>query len=822
MDDDGLLLNFAEQTSRTPLQNTHKRLEGRKNGRRKHSRNDPTSLVTPDSGPAKPKNGEASKTNSAAKVGPSDPSQKEADYSRPKNSVRTHDQSSSSLSIPRKKSASTVKKADVISSLFSRGSALDEVSTTTEAANDPVEPTNAPSTGSSFASLGLDPLICQHLSSSKMNIVRPTGIQRKALNFLLPANSSQRDALLHAQTGSGKTLCYLLPILQSLLPLCETSWIDRSCLGTLAIILAPTRELARQIYEVAESLVSLHLGGEDGSAQVRRTRWIVPGLLSGGSTKNHEKSRIRKGIPLMVATPGRLLDHLRNTASLEVGRLQWLILDEADRLLQMGFEETLTDIMKAIEGRRRAACDVQRKRLQQEMGNQIVEGDLSDSNVTDTFGEKWWRLPRRTVLCSATLDEGVQVLAGKALNHPRIIRSDLEDDMHDLEQERHTEHKALVATPGQLIQNYVESPPKQRLIMLVALLRRAVTAGKNVKVMVFVSCTDSVDFHLNALAGVNMARGAGAQGQEEEGSVPVDLTKYEHSSQLLPSTSLFRLHGSMSQQARQASLRGFVKNNKASVLLCTSVASRGLDLHVTHVVQLDPPTERGADEYIHRIGRTARAGGQGESWLILLPNESKCIEFYQQEMSSNTPSTESCKIRRCDASIVLREGFGGLDMTQTQNRATDAQMALERWTLANEGNAQRARQAYLAHLRAYATHPPSERFIFSISDLQLGHLAKAFALREAPGVIRSKVQQYKIHSKNQNTSLGTKRKRRQTKDSQNLENTESDDENDGKLSFARNEETEARMYAKVRELGKLHKRGGVLGAHGGVDEFQIG
>ena len=153
-----------------------------------------------------------------------------------------------------------------------------------------------------------------------------------------------RDVLLQAQTGSGKTLTYLLPILQSLLPLSEESFIDRS-VGTLAIVLAPTRELARQIYQVLERLLTLSLSTpEEGEVPRRRSRWIVPGLLTGGSTKNHEKQRLRKGCPILVSTPGRLLDHLQNTASLDVGKCRWLVLDEADRLLEMGFELSLIHI----------------------------------------------------------------------------------------------------------------------------------------------------------------------------------------------------------------------------------------------------------------------------------------------------------------------------------------------------------------------------------------------------------------------------------------------------------------------------------------------
>lgn len=681
-------------------------------------------------------------------------------------------------------------------------------------------PTNAPSAGTPFGALGMDPLLVTHLQSAKMSIEQPTSIQRISLPFLLSPSNADRDALLHAQTGSGKTLSYLLPIIQSLLPLCETSWIDRSCLGTVAIILAPTRELAHQIYEVAEKLCSLHLGtrddedDEDAEASgPRRTRWIIPGILSGGATRNHEKSRLRKGLPLIVATPGRLLDHLRNTTSLDVGRLQWLVLDEADRLLQLGFEQTLSDIMKAIDGRRRAACEVQRTRMKDEMGSQGVGQTIEDGDVIDTFGEKWWKHPRRTILCSATLDEGVQVLAGKSLSNPRVIRGDVEKDMADGGADGLAEKKGTMAAPAQLQQKYIVMPTKQRLILLIALLRQAISSGKT-KIMVFLSCTDSVDFHWAALGGVKMS-GSGKETSGKEATLSLD-------SDLLPSTSVFKLHGSLSQRDRQSSLKLFSQCKQPAVLLCTSVASRGLDLDISVVVQLDPPSEKGVDEYLHRIGRTARVGEQGESWLLLLPSEEGCIGHYEEGMER-----QGNAIERQEPNDVLNAGFTGQDTWQTQARATEVQMAFERWVMEDEQNATLARKAYLSHLRAYATHPPSERQYFSLSSLQLGHLAKAFALREAPGEIRSK---YKSSTKAalKGQSVGTqqpgkKRKRTVMTERSDNDSSSSDDEQPMRkhLDFARNKQSEAKMYAKVREMGKQNRKGGVLGAYG-VDEYQIG
>lgn len=180
---------------------------------------------------------------------------------------------------------------------------------------------------STFVGLGLDPLIATHLAS-KMNISAPTSIQQKALSSLLVAlgtELSDRDAFIQSQIGSGKTLSHLLPILQDLLPLSSLSYIEHS-IGTLAIIVAPTRELAKQISDVAEQLVLMRLwpkgdSMDDSVSSTCLTQWLVTGLLIGGENKTQEKAQLRKGLPILVSTtPGRLLDHLQNTVSFNVGK----------------------------------------------------------------------------------------------------------------------------------------------------------------------------------------------------------------------------------------------------------------------------------------------------------------------------------------------------------------------------------------------------------------------------------------------------------------------------------------------------------------------
>ena len=590
---------------------------------------------------------------------------------------------------------STLSRApQVISSLFtSNPEIIAEDKATRNNFN--TKASNAPLTDkSTFSGLGLDPLIVTHLEE-KMNITKPTTIQKEALPALLnilpgDASDSGRDVFIQSQTGSGKTLSYLLPIIQDLLPLGTLSYIDRS-VGTLAIIIAPTRELAKQISDVLEILLSLRLRPKDDdqsdTLSTRMTRWLVSGLLTGGATRTHEKARLRKGLPILVSTPGRLLDHLQNTSSFNVGKCRWLVLDEADRLMDLGFEESIKGILQALEGRRKLAIQA------------VDEGKSSEVGGWD------WTRRRRTVLCSATIKESVQHLAGTALVKPIIAKAfnsteSTENIDKALEQEKDS---SKFTPPSQLLQKYVVTPLKLRLVALVALLRLLLSksyARQGSKIIVFFSCTDSVDYHWSLFGEAsigdessqdprsNTYHGVDSGDEEEEDSTKTASREtIVMKSSLLPQASIYRLHGSLPLKTRLASLSEFAKRPKSkeeephsSILFCTSVASRGLDLPLVRaVVQYDLPTEGGVTEYIHRVGRTARVGKGGEAWSIVAPSEKEWVHWIEERMQDNSSAKESGLLQESVESI-LRNGFGGKE-AEYEQRATQVQLAFERWVL---------------------------------------------------------------------------------------------------------------------------------------------
>ncbi|KAH7874644.1 P-loop containing nucleoside triphosphate hydrolase protein [Lentinula edodes] len=704
----------------------------------------------------------------------------------------------------------------IISSLFSYNPKV-QTPVNPDPSKVPSAPSNAPLTdASSFSGLGLNPLISAHLSS-KMGIQKPTSIQRAALPVTLSVSPDvmARDIFIQSQTGSGKTLSFLLPIIQDLLPLSSLSYIDRS-LGTLAIIIVPTRELAKQISDVLESLLYLRLRATDESADdsntVRLTRWLVSGLLIGGGTRTHEKARLRKGLPILVATPGRLLDHLQNTSTFNVSKCRWLVLDEADRLMELGFEESITGILKCLDGHRKLALQAVREGIGKEVGG-------------------WdWERRRRTILCSATIREDVQKLANTTLTRPIMIKATEVEIPSGLTTSKTVHALENFSPPSQLSQKYVITPLKLRLVVLVALLRNMISQRRGQpgsKAIVFLSCTDAVDFLWKMLGG-SLMDGEDIERAEQESNVEdnsddVDEGQIESKSEqislkssLLPDTSVFRLHGSLPTQTRLATLRGFSGSSKRtapfSVLLCTSVASRGLDLPlVWSVIQYDLPTEGGATEYVHRVGRTARAGKGGEAWSFVSPSEVAWVQWVEGKMRSDSSESEKQNISLIPVTpeSVLKLGFGGKG-SEYEERATQVQLSFERWVLRSKENAILARKAFMSHMRAYATHPSAEKHIFHIRHLHLGHLAKAFALRETPKAATS-------------ASGGKSRRLNTAKDGGVTKKREKDraaNIKGEKWEITHSGDAERRMRDIVRAQGRHSKKGGVM-MSSGSSEFQI-
>jgi len=352
-----------------------------------------------------------------------------------------------------------------------------------------------------FAELGLVDVLCE--ACEKVGWKHPSKIQAEAI----PVALSGKDVIGLAETGSGKTAAFALPILHALL---ETPQ------RLFALILTPTRELAFQISEQFEAL-----GASIG---------VKCAVIVGGMDMVSQAIILAKKPHVIVATPGRLVDHLENTKGFNMKSVKFLVMDEADRILNQDFEVEVNKILRCIP--------------------------------TD----------RRSMLFSATMTKKVAKLQRASLKDPVKV-----------------EVSGSYQTVDKLMQYYLFIPLKLKELYLVHIMNEM--AGNSF--MIFCS-TCSATLRLSL-----MLRSLGFT------AIP--------------------LNGQMSQNKRLASLNKF-KSKSRSILLATDVASRGLDIpHVDIVVNYDIPTH--SKDYIHRVGRTARAGRSGKAVTFVSQYD---VELYQR------------------------------------------------------------------------------------------------------------------------------------------------------------------------------------------------
>ncbi|KAF7562484.1 hypothetical protein G7046_g1643 [Stylonectria norvegica] len=580
----------------------------------------------------------------------------------------------------------------VISRLFSFNPAQ-----TTEAGEKEIEwsapeATNAPSSDT-FTSLAISSRLVEELA--KMGLERPTAIQKKVIPHMM---SSDADAFVQAETGSGKTFAYLLPILHRVLLLSEPgsgAQIHRDS-GVFAIIVSPTRELAKQTHAVLEQLI-------------RPFPWLVSTAITGGESKKAEKSRIRKGVNFLVATPGRLADHIDNTEALSLKTVRWLVLDEGDRLMDLGFED---DLKKAVTALREIS----------------VRNKLMDGTPLTALPDR-----RVSILCSATMKMNVQKLGEMSLADATFLAAAKEDANSDDEDE-----DPAMKAPAQLHQYYTIAPAKLRLVTLISYLRYTFSRrGRTMKAIIFISCADSVDFHYELLKDPKKVEAPEVPTKETE-AISKTVSKAAYiTSPASPEVILHRMHGSLSQPVRTATLKSFSACTSPSLLITTDVSARGLDIpDVDLVIEYDPAFSFA--DHIHRVGRTARAGRPGDALLFLLPG---CEEGYIKLLKASTPPTSQNYDSILQKGMMNKLEFPVVTSampTEGQSyhdKAETLQLHIEQRLLEDPQRLELARNGFKSHIRAYTTHTKEERGHFDMTELHLGHTAKSYGLREAPGGI---------------------------------------------------------------------------------------
>ncbi|NIA16293.1 MAG: DEAD/DEAH box helicase [Nitrospiraceae bacterium] len=366
----------------------------------------------------------------------------------------------------------------------------------------------------SFEDFDLDPRCLSVLKAQK--IVEPTAIQDEAIPPVLEG----RDVVGIAQTGTGKTLAFTLPSLTRLAggPLKKS----------MMLVLTPTRELAQQVHQIVD-LIGRPLG-------------IGSVCIYGGVGFDKQIKALRQGRAVIVATPGRLLDHM-GRGNVKFNDLETLVLDEADRMLDMGF---LPDIRRIL------------RKLPRE---------------------------RQTLMFSATFPDEIVRLTQDMLDEPvRISVGAIAKPVDTVRQKLYTVHR--VEKTGLLIKILKEEHIDSALIFLRTKIR-----------------TDRV---------AKALKHAGFKAQA--------------------------IHGDRSQIQRQRALDGF-RSGRYKMLIATDVAARGLDIEgISHVFNYDIPDN--PDDYIHRIGRTARANAEGDAITFVCPDEMLALAALEKALGHNLPQEE--------------------------------------------------------------------------------------------------------------------------------------------------------------------------------------
>ncbi len=406
-----------------------------------------------------------------------------------------------------------------------------------------------PGPPAAFGELGLDARLVRALGA--LGYEEPTAIQREAIPPLLAG----RDVLGQAATGTGKTAAFALPMLQRIAGAGAKP--PRAVRG---LVLVPTRELAMQVAQAVH-----RYGRELGAA-------VLP--IYGGQPLHQQRRALERGVDVVVATPGRALDHLRR-GTLSFEAVETVVLDEADEMLDMGFAEELDELLAAIPAQ------------------------------------------RQTALFSATMARRILAIAQRHLHDPVRV--------------------TIAAQPAAR----GEAPRVREVAYVVQRRHKAAALGRVLDMetpssaLVFCRTRTEVD---------ELTETLGARGYDAEA-----------------------LHGGFTQEQRDRVLRRF-REGASDVLVATDVAARGLDIeHLSHVVNFDLPSS--PDAYVHRIGRTGRAGREGVAITLVEPREVRLLQNIERATKhrvklETVPTLHDLRARRLEvtrAALLAALGEGELE-----------------------------------------------------------------------------------------------------------------------------------------------------------------
>ena len=494
-----------------------------------------------------------------------------------------------------------------------------------------------------------------------------TKVQYIVINEFL----KNQDVIVKSITGSGKTLSYIIPLFQRLIK--YSSETENYKNKILCLILLPSRELSEQVFNDINIFINNIL--EKFTCQ----------LLIGGKKIENDLEKLSNEIPnIIVATPGRLID-IDDKMKLQFNELQLLIIDEADKMLDMGFEMAVSSIISKLPKQRRTG-------LFSATVTSNVENIIKAGMRNPIFIDIFINGKNNNNIFIENSDLKIKNL-GNYGNYYKIIP--FSQDNYQINNIKNEVPKGLNQY-YRLIKNI-----KYKIPHLIQILNSLYNTEKNKKIMLFLSTCNSVDY-FNLL-------------------LP-KIFKYFNINDI----SIYKLHSKINQNKREKELKEFKQNfnNKINILLTTDLASRGIDIpDIDMIIQFDPP--KNEDSYIHKAGRTARVGNSGISLLFLIENELPFITYMKQK-------------------FIYIENFPSLLKDETMEDKIDNKSILQcikDINISDKWIYDKAVNSFVSFIKFY--HEIELKYIFDYRQLDLGNLANSFQLLKLP---RLKIKEFNNES----------------------------------------------------------------------------
>ena len=579
-----------------------------------------------------------------------------------------------------------------------------------------------------FDELKINPYLKKALNKNNYNTM--TKIQKKAIPILL----EHKNVIVKSETGSGKTLAYMIPLYQNLIEINEAEKINRKN-GVYSIIFSPTHELCLQIEKTFDKLKSCCIN-------------VVYGSLMGGQKIETEKKKLRKGLNIIITTPGRLLYHLQNTEKINFTTLKMIIIDEADLMLDMGFEKDIKECFKLM----------------------ILKSENIDNNEEIMLKPDLFK-KFKIFLISATIDNRIRKMSNYFMKGFKAIGFEKEDQKDkekkndnkdkDIDKNNEENNNEEEDNNKKVSSTYYLSSLKQRnitqyfsyindefrLIHLIAFLYNNLFQ----KTIIFVSTCylceylskiiTELEIDINYKSDIEVSP-KDKQKSSKDDSRPKNINLFTQKT--------YKLHGKMRHDERKIVFNEFNEDN-SGILIATDVAARGLDFkNVNWVIHYDINPD--IKEYINRIGRTARIDNIGSSIIFLMQNERKLLDSCFKPIKNHLNEIKNSDIlisfiKNINKNI-LKNKINDEDNRKNNVTLEDSDIideneiyrkkylfaispilrCIKNFIFKDKNNLIMARKAFKSEVRSYATFLKYAKDVFNVKALNLTRMSRSFGL----------------------------------------------------------------------------------------------